>query len=50
MNYELDSEEQEILDAFERGELKSVPDAEQKIAEAREAAGNTLNRVLGVVE
>lgn len=45
MNYELDSEEQEILDAFERGELKPVPDAKQMIAEAEEAARNTLNRM-----
>ncbi|HAO23270.1 MAG TPA: antitoxin [Desulfobacteraceae bacterium] len=45
MNYEPDPEEQEILNAFERGELKSVPDAEQKIAEAEEAARNTLNRM-----
>ncbi len=44
MNYELDSEEQEILNAFERGELKSVPDAEQKLREAREAARNTLDK------
>jgi len=45
MNYELDSEEQEILDAFERNELKTVPDAEQKLREAREAARNTLDRM-----
>ncbi len=45
MNYELDSEEQEILNAFENGKLKSVPDAEQKLREAREAARNTLDRM-----
>ena len=44
MNYELDSEEQEILNAFEKGNLKSVPDAEQKLREAREAARNTLDK------
>ncbi|MGE0086915.1 MAG: hypothetical protein AB7S75_21130 [Desulfococcaceae bacterium] len=45
MNYELDSEEQEILNAFERNELKTVPDAEHKLREAREAARNTLDRM-----
>jgi hypothetical protein len=45
MNYELDSEEQEILNAFENGKLKSVHDAEQKLREAREAARNTLDRM-----
>jgi len=42
---ELDSEEQEILNAFERNELKSVPDREQKLKDARESARNTLNRI-----
>jgi len=44
MNYSLDSEEREILAAFERGELRSEPDAEQEINQAREAARNTFNK------
>lgn len=39
---ELDDEEQEILDAYERGELVRVPDVEQAMAEAQEMARNTL--------
>ncbi len=44
MNYKLDREEQEILEAFERGELKRPDDAEQQIARARLAAQNTFNK------
>lgn len=44
MKYKLDTEEQEILEAFERGSLKSEPNAEQEIREAREAARNTFNK------
>ena len=44
MKYELDPEEREILEAFERGELKSEANAEQEIRGAREAARNTFNK------
>ena len=44
MKYRLDSEEQEILDAFERGELHSRPDADAEVRAAREAARNTFNK------
>lgn len=44
MKYELDPEEREILETFERGELKSGANAEQEIREAREAARNTFNK------
>ncbi len=44
MNYQLDQEEQELLDAFERGELKPLPDSEERIRYAEEAARNTLNK------
>ena len=44
MKYKLDREEQEILDAFEQGDLKSVPHAAQEIEEAQEAARNTFNK------
>ena len=44
MKYELDSEEKEILEAFEAGKLKSLPNAEEEIKEARKAARNTFNK------
>lgn len=40
----LDAEEREILDHFERGELRSAADAEQEIAAAVEAARNTFKK------
>lgn len=42
--YELDLEEQEILDAFEQGKLESVPDAAIQMEEAQAVARNTLNK------
>ena len=45
MKYRLDSEEQEILDAFERSELRSRPDTDEA-REAREAARNREERRL----
>ena len=45
MNYDLTSEEVEILEAFEKGELRSVPNVEQEIEWAREAARRTLERL-----
>lgn len=44
MKYKLDKEEREILEAFERGELKSVPNVVQEFEEARQAARNTFNK------
>jgi len=38
----LDSEEQEILDSFERGEWKSVDNLEEELKLAQEIAANTL--------
>ena len=40
----MDREEQEILEQFERGKLRSIPDAEREIEAAREAARNTFNK------
>ena len=37
-------EEQDILDRFERGELRPSPDAADEIAVARQAARNTFNK------
>ena len=42
--YELDPEEKEILEAYERGELKPVADHDQEIARHREYARNTLRK------
>ncbi|MBF0286861.1 MAG: antitoxin [SAR324 cluster bacterium] len=44
MKYKLDPEEQEILDAFERGDLKSIPNVQQEIELTKEAARNTFNK------
>ena len=44
MNDNLDREEIEILEQFERGEFRSVPDVEHQIQIAREAARNTFNK------
>ena len=37
MKLKLDKEEKEILDAFERDELRSVPNVVQEIEDARQA-------------
>ena len=42
--YELDKEEKEILDAFEKGEFVSVPNAKKEIARYRSYVAATLNR------
>jgi predicted DNA binding CopG/RHH family protein len=42
--YELDKEEKEILDAFEKGEFVSVPNVKKEIARYRSYAIHTLNR------
>lgn len=40
----LDKEEQEILDAFDRGELKRVPNASREIERLRKIAANTFKK------
>lgn len=40
----LDEEEQEIIDAIDRGELKSVNNLEEELAFARAAAANYLRK------
>ena len=45
MKQNLDAEELSILERFERGEFKSVPNLEQEIEWAREAARNTMNKI-----
>ena len=41
MKYKLDDEEREILQEFEQGEMRSVPDARREM-EAASAAGSIL--------
>ena len=45
MDDNLNAEELDILEQFERGELTSVPNLEQEIEWAREAARNTMNKI-----
>ncbi len=44
MNDELSAEERDVLDRFERDELRTAPDAEREIEVARLAARNTFNK------
>ena len=44
MTNKLDSYEKEILDAFEKGELKSTSNLENEIKTAQVAAKNTFNK------
>ena len=45
MDDNLSAEELDILERFERGEWTSVPNLEQEIEWAREAARNTMNKI-----
>lgn len=47
-DYDLDTEEQEILDAYEAGELVNVPDAKKEAAKARLSAKATLNKTRNI--
>ena len=44
MENKLDDYEQEILDAFKQGKLKSTANAKKEILDAKEAAKNTFNK------
>ena len=44
MDESLNAEEQEILEHFERGMLRSIPNADREIEAARRAARNTFNK------
>lgn len=46
--YELDKEEQKILDDFESGEFKSIPNLEKRKQEFQEYAKNTLNKTRNI--
>ena len=43
-HHDMDAEERDILDSFERGELRPAPDADREMEEAREAAHNTFKK------
>ena len=43
-NHAMDATERDILDRFERGELRPAPDADREMEEAREAAHNTFKK------
>jgi predicted DNA binding CopG/RHH family protein len=43
-NYTLDQEEQEILDAFESGEIQPTPNAKQEIEKHRKYAAATFKK------
>ena len=44
MNDQLNTEEREILEKFERGELRSAPEAHHEMEIAPQAARNTFNK------
>ena len=44
MNYEMSTEERDILDRFEKGELCPYPDADREIKAAQKAARDTFNK------
>lgn len=44
MSKKLDKEEKEILDSFEKGEWKSVPDVEKRKSEFQKYAAETLRK------
>ncbi len=46
--YELDKEEEEILKAFEKGELVSVPNLEEEKKRFQKIARNTLNKTRNI--
>lgn len=47
-DYDLDKEEQEILDAFESGEFTSVPNFAKRKKELEQAAKATLNKTRNI--
>ncbi len=44
MNSKMSAEEREILEKFERGELRTAASVESEIEAARQAARNTFNK------
>lgn len=46
--YDLDKEEEELLQAFENGEFESVPNFEQRKRELQQIARNSLNKTKNI--
>lgn len=46
--YELDKEEQKLLEDFEKGEFKSLPNLPERKKELRQYAKNTLNKTRNI--
>lgn len=46
--YDLGKEEMDILEAFERGEFKSVPNLEERKKELQKIAKNTFNKTRNI--
>ena len=44
MNDQLNTEEREILEKFERGELRPASEVDREMETARQAARNTFNK------
>ncbi|MEE9446038.1 MAG: CopG family antitoxin [Cocleimonas sp.] len=43
-NYKLDKEEQEILEAFDSGEMQAIPNAKEEIEKHKRYASNTFKK------
>ena len=46
--YDLDKEEEKLLNAFENGEFKSVPNFEQRKRDLQQIARNSLNKTKNI--
>lgn len=46
--YDLDPEEQEVLDAFENGEFESTPNFDERKKELQRIAKNTMNKTRNI--
>jgi predicted DNA binding CopG/RHH family protein len=46
--YELDKEEKEILEAFDKGEYVTIANQKAEIARLKKAANNTLNKARNI--
>ena len=46
--YDLTKEEQELLDAYEKGEFKSLPNLDEQKEYFRQIARNTLNKARNI--
>ena len=44
MNHEISAEQRDILDRFERGDLRSAPGVAPEVEVARQVARNTFNK------